>query len=380
MESIGDSDGFVIMDRLERVTVVSTHFASLTGRRSEELVGQPFCGFFDACQQESIASAIRTLTYNETFERAAAIARADRVRVPVHLRVQRVNPVDSEAGGCCAVVNTMAARSAAAIPARRPALERRRDLSQLMLVAQESERKRIAADLHDSLGQLLSAAKFGVESALDHADAHTRTTLVDVASTVKQALEEVRRIAMNLRPSTLDDLGILATLSWFLREFRSIYRGIEVEASFPREERDVPDRLKVTIFRVVQEAMNNIAKHSRATRARVRLERCPGTLRLTIEDNGVGFDVRAVAARAGVDRRMGHSCARERIESSGGNFDLSTSPGAGVCIVITWPLIQQETRTEHVKSLADRDRGGPHAPAQRVAGAAGAGSGPRSRR
>jgi signal transduction histidine kinase len=377
MESIGESDGFVIMDRLERVVVASARFALLAGRPPTDLVGRPFCSFFDVVQQNSIESAIRALRPHETFERTAAIARADRRRVPVHLLVQRVTTRESGAGGSCAVVNAVSPR-AAHLPAQ-PAQDRR-DLSRQVLVAQESERKRIAADLHDSLGQLLSAAKFGVESALHHANDETKLKLVDVASTVKQALEEVRRIAMNLRPSTLDDLGILATLSWFLREFRSIYRSIEVEAELPTEEREVPDRLKVAIFRVVQEAMSNIAKHSRATRARVRLESRGGLLRLAIEDNGIGFDVREVAARTGIDRRLGHSCARERVESLGGTFNLHVTPGAGVRIDISWPLTTQEPRMEHGKSLADRDRGGPHASAQRLAGAAGAGPGSRSRR
>jgi signal transduction histidine kinase len=368
----------VIMDRHGRVVVASTRFPALAGRPSKELVGHSFHSFFDPCQQASIGSALRTLTSRERFERAATIVRPDRSKVAVHLLVQRVTAGESCVGGCCALVDAAPVRTGRLLPQAAP---HRDDLSRHVLVAQESERKRIAADLHDGLGQLLSAAKFGVESALAGADHGTRSTLTDVASMVKQALDEVRRIAMNLRPSTLDDLGILATLSWFLREFRSIYRSIEVDASFPREEREVPDALKVAIFRVVQEAMSNIAKHSRATRARVRLERCPGELRLTIEDNGVGFDSREVASRTGIDRRLGHSCARERAESAGGSFSLWSAPGAGVKLEISWPLTTiQETRTDHVETLADRDRRGPHAAEDRIASAAGAGSGPRSRR
>jgi signal transduction histidine kinase len=371
MDPMGESDGFVIMDRLGQVVSASARFAALSGRPSKDLVGQSFFSLFDPCQQVSISSAIQTLKAWERFERAATIERSDRGKVPVHLLMHRV-----KAGGCCAVVNAAPGRAKRMLP--HPAPDRQ-DLSHLVLVAQESERKRIAADLHDGLGQLLSAAKFGVESALAGTNEQARTTLVDVASTVKQALDEVRRIAMNLRPSTLDDLGILATLSWFLREFRSIYRSIEVEASFPHEEREVPDALKVAIFRVVQEAMGNIAKHSRATRARVRLEGCGGELRLAIEDNGIGFDSHEVASRTGIDRRLGHSCARERVESAGGTFTLWTAPGAGVRIEISWPLTVQQPRADHVENLADRDRRGPHPAAQRVAGASGARSGPPGR-
>ena len=240
-----------------------------------------------------------------------------------------------------------------------PAHAERPDVPCQVLAAQEAERKRIAADLHDGLGQLLGAAKFGVESALcaldQNANAAVKGALMDVTSIVKQALDEVRRIAMNLRPSTLDDLGILATLTWFLREFRSIYGNIKVETVFAIEESDVPDALKVAIFRVVQEAMSNVAKHSSAASARVRLDRCGNELHLAIEDDGIGFCLHQVASRRGIDCRIGHHCMRERVESSGGTFRLEAAPGKGVSITISWAAALPGSGT--IQSLAATSAG-----------------------
>ena len=108
-----------------------------------------------------------------------------------------------------------------------------------------------------------------------------------IVSMVQDAIEEVRRICKNLRPPILDDLGIVATISWFCREFGKVYGNIRVE------EKAVPGELKTSLFRVLQEAFNNIAKHSGADRVRVVLKKDDKRIVLLIEDNGRGFDVEA---------------------------------------------------------------------------------------
>jgi signal transduction histidine kinase len=292
--------------------------------------------------------------------------------------MKRVVSTGTGAVSCCAVVTEISAEVQISQALQKSAHDLQR-VSHQVLTAQESERQRIAADLHDGLGQLLGAVKFGLESVLGSADTHgrqeARATLSSVASTVKEALEEVRRLAMNLRPSTLDDLGLLATLSWFVREFQGVYRSIAVETDFRIDESDVEDGLKVAIFRVVQEAMNNIAKHSRATRARICLERDGAGLRMTVEDNGVGFSQADVASRQGVEKRHGHACSRDRVEWSGGTYSVDAAPGRGVRIKVSWPSARNAVTgpsqgTDNATTLAHHDRRGPHAAADRIAGAA----------
>jgi signal transduction histidine kinase len=364
-----------------RVVAASEKFAALLGRTSADLVGCSFAGLFEACQSASIEAGIRALGSSESFSRTATLARDDQRQVAVHLEVQRAQYVPSGEGMTCAVVNTVPPRGEQRAANSPPRVQ---EISRHVLVAQELERQRIAADLHDGLGQLLGAVKFRAESALcalsrnDIEDA--RHALTHVASTVRQALDEVRRIAMNLRPSTLDDLGILATLSWFLREFRLVYATIDVQSELAVEEADIPDYLKVPIFRVVQEGMSNVAKHSQAKRARVSLRHAGGVLLLAIEDDGVGFEANEVAGRSGPDKRLGHSCSRERVESSGGCFLLQAAPGGGVRIAASWPMAATGSGRDHAGTVAHHDRRGPYAAAHRTQGAPDPGFGPPRRR
>ena len=210
-----------------------------------------------------------------------------------------------------------------------------RALSVQLLNAQEKERKRIAQELHDGIGQNLAAIKFGVENIL-HQMGGKRSdppikTLDTTVKLIQNAVEEVRRIATDLRPSMLDDLGILATLGWFIREFETIYSGIRIESSIEIQERDVPDPLKIVIYRVLQEGLNNVAKHSRTECVSVSLKRTGNAIELAIKDEGIGFDLEN--ARAG----LGLASMRERVELPGGMFSLESVKGKGTVIRAIWP-------------------------------------------
>jgi signal transduction histidine kinase len=301
--------------------------------------------------------------------------------VPVRVDLWRIASADSGGMGCYAVITEMSVEMQFAQALQRSTRELQR-VSCQVLTAQESERQRIAADLHDGLGQLLGAVKFGLESVLGSAATsacgESRRTLEIATSTVKEALEEVRRLAMNLRPSTLDDLGLLATLSWFFREYQALYRTIAVETDFRVAEGEVPDSLKVAMFRIVQESMSNIAKHSHASRVKVCLRRDADGLRLTVEDNGVGFSPAEVDSRQGVQKRHGHVSSRDRVEWSGGTFAIRAAPGKGVSVQALWPTnkaAEHPAREDHGATLAHHDRRGPHAAADGIAVAPVAGSG-----
>lgn len=208
-----------------------------------------------------------------------------------------------------------------------------------ILDAQEAERKRIAAELHDGLGQCLGLIKFELDQAREelgaNASAVAAARLDGLAPKIRGALDEVRRIVMNLRPSTLEDLGILATLSWFLREYTSVYRSIEIEQAIDVRESDVPEALKLPVYRIVQEALNNTAKHAHATRAGVWLRKRAQMLHLIVEDNGVGFDPAKASAR-GLGTTFGYAGIRDRVRLTGGRFVIETGRGAGVRIIVTW--------------------------------------------
>jgi PAS domain S-box-containing protein len=216
-----------------------------------------------------------------------------------------------------------------------------RILSNQLLSAEEKERKRIARELHDSIGQALSAIKFSVENAL--LELRTATNPIDLGSLeaviplTQKTIEEVRRIVKDLRPSILDDLGILATIGWFCREFQNVYAGIRIETKIDIEENQIPLYLKTTIYRIMQEALNNVAKHSKAKFVHLQLLKTKSGMHLNIHDNGRGFNLEQAMALQTSRRGFGLASMRERAELSGAAFEINSAKGQGTTIHIAWP-------------------------------------------
>ncbi len=219
--------------------------------------------------------------------------------------------------------------------ALRESEKRLRLLSSQLINVQESERKRIAREIHDSIGQTLAAIKFGLESKLSQmgtGHVPTGVSIENIISLAQNGIEESRRIQMDLRPSILDDLGILATIGWFTREFQKVYSHISVKKQISLEENEIPDSLKTVLFRVMQEAMNNVAKHSKADLIRISLRKLGDKIELMTEDNGAGFELESVK------KGLGLTSMRERTELSGGSFAIESIPGMGTTIRARWTV------------------------------------------
>jgi len=218
-----------------------------------------------------------------------------------------------------------------------------RSAQQLMI--QENERRRIALELHDGLGQTLSLAKLTMQAAIKSVNTgvieSARADLERAAAQIKMAIDDLRRIAMNLRPSALDDLGITATLAWYFREFEAACPQIKLERDIGVSESDVPEELKITIFRIVQESANNAIKHAGANRIKVSLNREGDVLELLIEDTGRGFDPAAVAAQRDFAHGLGLRGMQERAELSGASYTMQSAPGQGTSICVRWPSTVQ---------------------------------------
>ncbi|MCJ7784464.1 MAG: sensor histidine kinase, partial [Desulfobacterales bacterium] len=215
---------------------------------------------------------------------------------------------------------------------------RLRALSSQLLTAQESERKRIAMELHDGIGQMLTAIKFKVENILQEKGKAKEKSLEAIIRMIRESVEEVRRIQMDLRPSTLDDLGVLATLGWFCREYQKFYSRIRIEKEIGLQESEVSTPLRTVIYRVTQEAMNNIAKHSQADLIHLSLRRREDKIELFIKDNGMGFDLEEILSPERSQGGLGLSSMRERTELSGGTFAIESTKGKGTVIRASWPV------------------------------------------
>ncbi len=217
-----------------------------------------------------------------------------------------------------------------------------RILSNQLLSAEEKERKRIARELHDSIGQALSAIKFSVENALGQlrkiSDPSELEPLEALIPLTQKTIEEVRRIVKDLRPSILDDLGILATINWFCREFQKFYAGIRVKVDLKVREDVIPSNLKTVIYRILQEALNNVAKHSAADLVLLSLAQRDRRIILRIQDNGMGFDVSETISMTPSRRGFGLASMRERAGLSGADFQIISEPGRGTTIRVEWDV------------------------------------------
>ena len=217
-----------------------------------------------------------------------------------------------------------------------------RMLSTRLVAAEEQERKRIAQELHDGIGQSLSAIKFSAETALKRAGAAledgSSEFIRDVLPLIKKTIEEVRMIVTDLRPSILDDLGLIPTMKWFFREFQKVYSHIRVESHVLVHEKQIPLPLKIVIYRLLQEAFNNVAKHSGASLVYSSMTLSKGRLEVVIKDNGQGFDLKHILSHENLNRGFGLTNMRERTKLSRGEFFMRSSKGKGTFIKASWPL------------------------------------------
>ncbi len=226
------------------------------------------------------------------------------------------------------------------------------DLSTKLLNAQEDERKRIAMDLHDSIAASLGAVKLKLQRFLVQTGTQLSadTALSDIITVVDDVIMDVRRIMANLRPSMLDDLGLLPTVRTHLKEFQQLFPSIHVSTHLNIHEEDVPPPLRIIVFRLLQEALNNVGKHSRATEVLVSLYTREGHLTLEVNDNGVGFNPHSLPRSSSRYTGFGLSSMAERARSSGGQFTVDSSPGAGTRIRVSWPRQAAPMQATSVKS------------------------------
>ena len=211
-------------------------------------------------------------------------------------------------------------------------------LSDQLLAVQEMERRKVAAELHDNLGQVLTAMKFNIENVIMRMspEAPSSGELRVLVPLIQAALEHVRNIYMQLRPSLLDDLGIIPTLRWFCREFENTNEKIVVEQEFSVSEEDIPGNLRLAIFRIVQEAMSNAASHSGARHVRLLLLWKESDIFLSIGDDGNGFDVEETMSRFGDQNGLGLVIMKRRAELSGGSFVVESEKGKGTTVHVLW--------------------------------------------
>lgn len=218
----------------------------------------------------------------------------------------------------------------------------RRELLRRVVKAQEEERRRISRELHDQMGQHLTGLALGLRALRDIPTIGTdgESLLLRLQGIAEEMGREVHRLAVDLRPTALDDLGLVQSLKSYVDSWAERTR---IRTDFHANGLDdrLPDDVKTTLYRIVQEALNNTSKYAAATNVSVLLSRQEGGVRLIVEDNGVGFDIDGVMRndkRSGERMRLGILGMNERVSLAGGNLMIESTPGCGTTLFVSIPL------------------------------------------
>jgi signal transduction histidine kinase len=224
--------------------------------------------------------------------------------------------------------------------------ELRAELFRKVVAAQESERQRIARDLHDATGQSLTAIGMGLRGLADELAARNkgpREKLGQLQYLASDSLKELQRIISDLRPAHLDDLGLSATLRWYANRLHEIAQ-LNVQVDISGDEHPLEESVKIAIFRIIQEALNNIIKHSQSSRVNILLEYREEDAHILVRDNGAGFDLDAVKTRIG-RVSLGLAGMQERAMLLGGTVEIHSRPNYGTEVeaFIPYHIKKEET-------------------------------------
>lgn len=218
-----------------------------------------------------------------------------------------------------------------------------RALSERATHAQEEERKRIARNLHDETSQSLSMLVINLEkleSDLPAEAASLRPRLRQAHQLATRTLDDLRKIIYDLRPTMLDDLGLVSAVRWYTRSVLE-ESGMHVSFDLPENHLRMPEHLETELFRIAQEGVNNIARHANATRVVIRLSQTPDFVCLEMEDNGSGFDVAESANTALTEKRLGLLGIQERATLVGGQISIDSQPGQGTLLRVCVPCLKE---------------------------------------
>ncbi|MCX5813325.1 MAG: PAS domain S-box protein [Proteobacteria bacterium] len=208
-------------------------------------------------------------------------------------------------------------------------------LSLKLVEVQEAERRYLARELHDEIGQQLTGLKFALEMNALQSAGETKAGLMNAQSMVNKLVAIVRELSLNLRPSMLDDLGLLLTLPWHFERFTSRMNIHVVFEHMGLSDKKFPLEMETAVFRIIQEALTNVARHAKVNEATVRLWSDEAVLGVQIEDHGVGFNPEAVLKTGNTSGLNG---MRERAVLLGGHFTIEAHPGAGTRLSAEFPI------------------------------------------
>ncbi len=350
------TEGIWIAEPDGKTAFVNERMAEMLGYRRDELIGRIGVEFLDKDQKDAVPETRAKLAKGQRVYKEIKFKRKDGSALWTQVSVAPLTDNKGLHIGNLSMHTDITERKRSEIELRslsemlevrvaqrteelKDSESRLRRLSRQLLTTQEVERQRIGRDLHDGVGQLLAGVKYRIEGSLlkmkeQEVDISYLEAVVPI---LQECIREVRRVQSDLHPTTLETMGIIPTLKVLCRDFADTYPKVSVRHRLSLDENTLSADQKTAIFRVAQEAMNNVAKHSDADTVNMALTQVKDVVRLTVKDNGRGFDP-AVVTGANSSAGLGLSSMRERVEPDGGSLSITSSPGIGTIIRATWPL------------------------------------------
>ncbi len=326
----------ITMDAAGRIVSCNVAADQQYGYSVAETVGRDLSLLASPDHRKQVLDVVRRLASGQGIEFETELMQKDGRGVSVSVALSPLRDSQGTVVGMVAIArdNTERKRVESALRESRHQLQA---LSRRLVEVQETERTLLARELHDQIGQTLSAVKVNLEAI--HRDLRDSTLLTRVEegiAAVERAVEQVQTLSFDLRPSLLDDLGLAAAVDAYVKRRAgpaglSLGLAIAVDGAVPKE-------VEVACFRIVQEAVTNVVSHARARRLEVELRTDASCLRLAVRDDGVGLPVRTLQATAPVEHQLGLLGMRERAQYVGGELEIESRPGAGTLVSARFPL------------------------------------------
>lgn len=214
-------------------------------------------------------------------------------------------------------------------------------ISKFLIKAQEEERKKIARELHDEVGQTLTAIKINLEILKRKLDPELLSHIDESISLIDKTIEQIRSISLNLRPSLLDNLGLISALKWYVEKERK-RSNLNFDYIFNFDQEKLDKDLAITIFRIVQESITNIIRHAKAKNVFLEIKEEEGRIRIIIKDDGVGFDTENIWKELKEGKALGILGIKERVDLFNGNLEIKSKEGEGTEIKIELPFLTKD--------------------------------------
>lgn len=335
-------------DRGGNVTFISDLYTELTGME-ERISAIPLLEFFpgSGLTEEWFEEVVDLLSEGQAWQGVVSIEAVDKTRhwadvtiVPSYNEASEIDEwlvLGSDITLQKRAEQTMIEKNRASIEKK---INQQKFRSVLILEGQEEERKRLAMDIHDGIGQMLTSLKFQIESIdFSRRTEELQSKLYEIQQLINQVIKEVRRVTFNLKPTVLSDYGLEAALNVFVREIGKLSNIELTYASKADNSLRFSKKVENNIFRIIQEAINNAIKYSAASRIDVSLEQKESHVTIRVSDNGKGFDEKLVEKRnANIESGRGFFNMYERTEYINGSLNVKSEPGKGTTISLTVPV------------------------------------------